>query len=460
LTGRLPCIVCSCYEIIEERPTDRAQVETVASLAKIRADVGYQFVLFIQMMTSVGSIVKIFDGYKRLTGNATRFVELREVLRQIAADESRAEASSIREGDSIKFEHVMVFTPTQNKLVHDLSFEVGKSDSMLLTGHNVSRRQPPPGYAAARSGRARLASTHAGRILLGCDRCCRRCCALQGAGKSSVFRCLAGLWSIPSGTIYKPRSLAGDAEGGGSGNLGLAGTVFYLPQKPYNVLGTLADQLTYPELSSEAAGLTREKIVAILTEVDLAYLADRPEIFTKETNVSRSSPPARPAAPPPPPPPLDLAVADGTPGARTLTRTAGLRPLLPACLPPPSRLHAAVGGGVLARREAAPGHRAPHLAPARLRHPGRVHVGGLLSHGGAPVLDPRLQGHHVHHHLAQAGAALLPPQDALHPRRRGKVLQVRGAAVAPAARVPRERRPRASRRGGRLRLGRLQRRGG
>ena len=130
------------------RPTDRAQVETVASLAKIRADVGYQFVLFIQMMTSVGSIVKIFDGYKRLTGNATRFVELREVLRQIAADESRAEASSIREGDSIKFEHVMVFTPTQNKLVHDLSFEVGKSDSMLLTGHNVSRRQPPPDLAA------------------------------------------------------------------------------------------------------------------------------------------------------------------------------------------------------------------------------------------------------------------------------------------------------------------------
>lgn len=90
-----------------------------------------------------------------------------------------------------------MYTPTKNKLVHDLTFEVGKSDSMLLTGHN-------------------------------------------GAGKSSVFRCLAGLWSIPKGTIQKPR---------GDGGLGLAGTVFYLPQKPYNVLGTLADQLTYPAQS-------------------------------------------------------------------------------------------------------------------------------------------------------------------------------------------------------------------
>ena len=48
-----------------------------------------------------------------------------------------------------------------------------------------------------------------------------------------VFRCLASLWSIDTGSITKP----------GGGNA-LAGRVFYLPQKPYQVLGTLYDQIS------------------------------------------------------------------------------------------------------------------------------------------------------------------------------------------------------------------------
>jgi ABC-type uncharacterized transport system fused permease/ATPase subunit len=35
----------------------------------------------------------------------------------------------------------------------------------------------------------------------------------------------------------------------------LAGAVYYLPQKPYQVLGTLFDQISYPAESSD--GLTR-----------------------------------------------------------------------------------------------------------------------------------------------------------------------------------------------------------
>ena len=42
----------------------------------------------------------------------------------------------------------------------------------------------------------------------------------NGAGKSSIFRCLGGLWTIPTGSITKP----------GSAESGLDQEVFYLPR--------------------------------------------------------------------------------------------------------------------------------------------------------------------------------------------------------------------------------------
>ena len=72
-----------------------------------------------------------------------------------------------------------------------------------------------------------------------------------------VFRCLAGLWSIDTGSITKP--------GGGKA---LAGKVFYLPQKPYQVLGTLFDQISYPA-AHDPAHLTEEMAGEILDEVEL-----------------------------------------------------------------------------------------------------------------------------------------------------------------------------------------------
>lgn len=53
----------------------------------------------------------------------------------------------------------------------------------------------------------------------------------SGAGKSSLVRAIAGLWSTGSGAIATPpRS-----------------SLFFLPQKPYMPLGTLRQQLTFPD---------------------------------------------------------------------------------------------------------------------------------------------------------------------------------------------------------------------
>ncbi|KAK9830575.1 hypothetical protein WJX81_000349 [Elliptochloris bilobata] len=64
----------------------------------------------------------------------------------------------------------------------------------------------------------------------------------SGAGKTSLLRAIAGLWSTGSGTIRRfGRPVAAGAGGG---------DIFFVPQRPYMVLGSLRDQLLYPTWSS------------------------------------------------------------------------------------------------------------------------------------------------------------------------------------------------------------------
>ena len=60
-------------------------------------------------------------------------------------------------------------------------------------------------------------------------------------------------------------------------------TIFYLPQKPYNVIGTLPEQMTYPDVTASKE-LGAEQLTEILKSVDLGYLMERENVMTKETN--------------------------------------------------------------------------------------------------------------------------------------------------------------------------------
>ena len=60
----------------------------------------------------------------------------------------------------------------------------------------------------------------------------------SGAGKTSLLRTVAGLWRSGSGSIILHGQPMGRAEG--------EGEVFFVPQRPYVVLGSLRDQLLYP----------------------------------------------------------------------------------------------------------------------------------------------------------------------------------------------------------------------
>ena len=76
----------------------------------------------------------------------------------------------------------------------------------------------------------------------------------SGTGKSSFLRAVAGLWTVGAGHITRPPP----------------GETFFLPQRPYCTLGTLREQLLYPQrpgLSATGAQrpkLSDEQLLAIL----------------------------------------------------------------------------------------------------------------------------------------------------------------------------------------------------
>jgi len=108
----------------------------------------------------------------------------------------------------------------------------------------------------------------------------------SGAGKSSLLRAIAGLWTSGNGSITRP----GDED------------LYFLPQRPYCTVGSLKDQLLYPSLEEQGTGaeetgendgdnkdhdavasrshvlkqfMSDEDLLEVLEKVDLGELASR-----------------------------------------------------------------------------------------------------------------------------------------------------------------------------------------
>lgn len=76
----------------------------------------------------------------------------------------------------------------------------------------------------------------------------------SGVGKSSLLRAIAGLWTRGSGIVQRPP----------------LGQIFFLPQKPYMLLGTLKDQLRYPRLQQHIPGAELQRVLETVRLDDLA----------------------------------------------------------------------------------------------------------------------------------------------------------------------------------------------
>ncbi|GAW21245.1 hypothetical protein ANO14919_107630 [Xylariales sp. No.14919] len=86
----------------------------------------------------------------------------------------------------------------------------------------------------------------------------------NGIGKSAIARVLAGLWPVYRGLVSRPKSIGEDG-------------IMFLPQRPYLSIGTLRDQVIYPdgELDMRLKRKSEDDLKRVLDAAKLGYLPDR-----------------------------------------------------------------------------------------------------------------------------------------------------------------------------------------
>ncbi len=176
-------------------------------------------------LSVIVNVLQDFTGYGAVVNRLATFREECEIVATAStAERRRGERIEMVEADRLALDSVTIRTPDEKQtLMRDLSFEVAHGQGLLLRGPS-------------------------------------------GAGKTSILRAIAGLWDSGSGRIERPE----------------LSQMMFLPQKPYIVLGTLRDQLSYPR----AAIIDDDEIQRVLGEVNLAGLAERAGGFDVERDWS------------------------------------------------------------------------------------------------------------------------------------------------------------------------------
>ncbi len=169
---------------------------------------------FTAVLSALAIIVDNFEALSRFAAGVERLYAFRRSIDGSAAQTQDGESIQSGEDSRLLLEEVTVQTPDgQRVLVKDLSVEVKPGQGLLIVGPS-------------------------------------------GGGKSSVLRAIAGLWNTGKGKILRPKPE----------------DMFFLPQKPYMVSGTLRQQLLYPSLEGNVPDA---ELLEALDTVNLPHLVER-----------------------------------------------------------------------------------------------------------------------------------------------------------------------------------------
>jgi len=184
------------------------------STGVLARDLRYLAAVISHVFTAIGELVRVHTRLSEISGHANNICQLMDTMN----DFDKLPAMGFIEGQHIKFEHVNLLTPTGKPLISDINLEIQPGKNYLITGPN-------------------------------------------GSGKSGLFKLLAGLWTMKDdvGKIYRPKDFLKE--------------FYYVPQYPYNVTGTLREQITYPLLNQSHIG--DDKIRELLRMVDIEKIIDR-----------------------------------------------------------------------------------------------------------------------------------------------------------------------------------------
>ena len=187
---------------------------------------GQASIAFSQVLFSVSYIVNNIDRLAAFSASISRLEGFQGKVEAISGDVASAElaqasAAAVRP-EAILVSHVDLTPPrSQRTLIRDLSLEVAANQRLLVVGPS-------------------------------------------GCGKTSFLRLVSGLWPAAAGTVQRPP----------------VGELMFIPQKPYMLLGSLREQLCYPQATDR---FSDAQLRHVLEEVRLPELVRRyPDLDIKQ----------------------------------------------------------------------------------------------------------------------------------------------------------------------------------
>ncbi|MEH2055333.1 MAG: ATP-binding cassette domain-containing protein [Nostoc sp.] len=170
---------------------------------------------------ALAELINEFGTSGRFSSYVERLSEFSDALDEVTKQPENVSTIKTIEENHLAFENVTLQTPNYEQvIVEDLSLSVQAGEGLLIVGPS-------------------------------------------GRGKSSLLRAIAGLWNAGTGRLVRPP----------------LEEVLFLPQRPYIILGTLREQLLYPNTSRQIADV---ELKAVLQQVNLQNLLSRVDGFDTE----------------------------------------------------------------------------------------------------------------------------------------------------------------------------------